>query len=166
MRHILTQILTVCYLSDDSLTQPLLHCNRSSQNLYRTTHIVTNSITFYYRSITFWHISHQISLRIKLRLDISEQSFLKIRSHFITDPITFYYRSERIFFKDPNTFCKQRVDMGLWNSGNGCFDAIWVQLCIPALFSIVEFCTLQVPMHKGLFFRINSDSEEARGSPW
>jgi hypothetical protein len=159
MRHILSQIRTVCYLSDHSLTQPLSHCNRSSENLYRTTHIVTNPIIFYYRSITFWHISHHISLHIKSRLD--------------THPNTISYRSDHIllqirayFVTDPNTLCKQRIDMELCNSGNGYFDTIWGQLCTPALFFVVEFCTLQstVPVYKGLFFIINSDSERLEGN--
>jgi len=37
-----------------------------------------------------------------------------------------------------------------------------------ALFSIVESCLLHgiAPVYKGRFSKINSDSEEARGSPW
>jgi hypothetical protein len=103
---------------------------------------------------------------------VSHRVLTHIRTQFLTDPSTFYYRSEHIllqirarFVTDPNTLCKQRIDMELWNSGNRYFDTIWGQLCTPALFSVVEFCTLQsrVPVYKGLFFIINSDSERLEG---
>ena len=145
-------------------------------------YIVTDPVKIYVEPLTLLQIpshfitdpSHFDIYPTKFRY-VSNYVWTYIRTEFLTVPITFYNRSDHIllhirahYFKDPNTLCKQRIGMDLWNSGNGCFGAIWEQLCIPALFSIVEFCTLhgRVPMHEGLFLRINSDSEEARGSPW
>ena len=145
MRHILTQIQTVCYLSDHGIIQSLSHRNRPSRNLYRTTHIVTNPITLYYTSITFWHTRYPTTFRY-----VSHLILTHIPTELLTDPCTFYYRSDHIllqireyFFTYPSTFCKHRIDMDLWNSGNGCFDPILGQLYMPALFSIVGSCTLQ-----------------------
>jgi hypothetical protein len=141
--RIWTHIRTVCYISDHCLTQPL--CYRSGQTFYRTTHIVSNPITFYYRPITLWNISRHISLRIKSRLHTYPN-----RVSYISDNIMLQIQAN--FIKDPNTLCKQLINTDLYHSWNGCFDPIWGLIC--PRYSLLWYsllCMVQSHYTKDLF---------------